>query len=67
MFCSNCGSPLNKKDKFCSKCGFKKTDNVQYIEEEQIKPIYNNETVFLLLLIVFLSSLVLISICTIVV
>ncbi len=28
MFCTNCGSEVNKNDKFCSNCGFRSNYNV---------------------------------------
>ena len=58
MYCTNCGSKLNKKDNYCSNCAHKVEKEI--IKEEKIKPIYSNGIIIPLLIIVFLSSILII-------
>ena len=67
MYCRNCGEKLEKKDKFCRKCGSPKEKEIIVEEEKKLEPILSKGNIFILLLIVFLSSLILLSVCSLIV
>lgn len=36
-FCSNCGSPLQERNKFCTNCGIKVSDNIEFDNSSETK------------------------------